>query len=207
MIKIKICGITNYEDAINAANLGVDYLGFNFYKYSPRYIEKSKAKKIIENLPKNLKKVGVFVNEDINKIKNIVGYCNIDLAQLSGDEDRDYVLNLKNIVHKRVIKSFRIRNRDDIKNIKDYKLEYVMLDSFKKGLYGGTGTKFDLRLAKYIEYIDKRRLFLAGGLNAVNVKSAINNIRPYAVDVCSSIEDYPGKKDLEKMREFIEAAK
>lgn len=204
MIKVKVCGITNYEDAINAVNLGADYLGFNFYERSPRYITKIKAKKIIEKLSNKAKKVGIFVNEDINRIKEIVNYCNIGIVQLSGDEDKNFIINFKKILNKKIIKAFRIKNRNDIKNIRDYKTDYTMLDSFKKGFYGGTGAKFDWNIAKYI---DKERLFLSGGLNALNVKAAINKIKPYAVDVCSSIESSPGKKDFEKMREFIETAK
>lgn len=204
MTKIKICGITNYEDAMNAVNLGADYLGFNFYKHSPRYIGRVKAEKIIKKLPNKVKKVGIFVNEHINKIIEAIDSCNINIVQLSGDESVDYVLKLKSVLNSKVIKSFRIKKTNDIKNIKCYKTDYVMLDSFKKGFYGGTGIKFDWGIAKYI---DKERLFLSGGLNALNVKAAINKIKPYAVDVCSSIESSPGKKDFEKMREFIEAAK
>ena len=204
MTKVKICGITNYEDAVNATKLGADYLGFNFYRYSSRYISASKAKNITEKLPKNIKKVGVFVNEDINKIKNAVDFCNIDIVQLSGDEDADFILNLKKIPNKKIIKSFRIKNEKDIKKINHFKIDYIMLDSFKKEFYGGTGVTFDWKLAKYI---DKKRLFLSGGLKPSNVKLAIDKIKPYAVDVCSSIESYPGKKDFEKMKEFVEAAK
>lgn len=204
MTKIKICGITNYEDAINAANSGADYLGFNFYKHSPRHIEKSKAKNIIEKLPKNVKNIGVFVNEDIKKMKKIVNFCNIDLIQLSGDEDIEFILDLKRILNKKLIKSIRIKNKNDIKKIKHYKTDYIMLDSFKKNLYGGTGITFNWQL---IKYINRKRLFLSGGLNSLNVKLAIHEIKPYAVDVCSSIEYYPGKKDFKKMKGFIEAAK
>ena len=204
MTKVKICGITNYEDAVNSANLGADYLGFNFYRQSPRYIAKAKAKKIIEKLPTKVKKVGVFVNDGIHKIKSVVDFCNLDLVQLSGDEDKKFILNLKKALNKKIIKSFRIKKMDDIKNIKLYKTDYMLLDSFKKGLYGGTGINFDLRLAKNI---NKKRLFLSGGLNSSNVKFAIGKLKPYAVDACSGIEANPGKKDFEKMKEFIEATK
>ena len=203
MTKVKICGLTNYEDAANAANSGADYLGFNFYKSSPRYIEKPKAKKIIERLKANAKKVGIFVNEDIEKVKAVAELCRLDLIQLSGDENREYISKLKNALRNEIIKSFRIKS-SSIKNIKKYGVDYVMIDSFKKGFFGGTGIGPNL---KFAGELDNKSLFLAGGLSAANVKSAVKKIKPYAVDVCSSIESYPGKKDLRKMKEFVEAVK
>ena len=210
MTKIKICGITNYKDANNASILGADYLGFNFYKKSPRYIEESEAKKIVKNLsqkPQHSLNVAVFVNEPIDKIKKIIDYCNIDIIQLSGDEDADFMLKLKKSTNKKIIKTFRIRNTK--KTFPDFDVrksffDYIMMDSFKKGFYGGTGAKFDWGIAKDV---DKKRLFLSGGLNADNVRDAIKRIKPYAVDVCSGVELYPGEKDFKKMKEFIEASK
>lgn len=204
MTKVKICGITNYEDAMNAINLRVYYLGFNFYNHSPRYIAASKAENIIKKLPKNAKKVGVFVNENIKKIKEIVDFCNIDIIQLSGDEDTYFISNLEKISNKKIIKSFRIKEDRGIEKIKYYRTDYIMLDSFKDELYGGTGAAFDWEL---IRCINRKKLFLAGGLNTSNVKLAIRKVKPYAVDVCSSIESSLGKKDYKKMKEFIEAAK
>ncbi|MBI3027032.1 phosphoribosylanthranilate isomerase [Candidatus Woesearchaeota archaeon] len=204
MTKVKICGIKAYEDAINAVNLGADYLGFNFYRHSPRYIGISKAKNIMEKLPKNVKKVGIFVNENVGKIKKTADACDIDIIQLSGDEGREFVINLKKLLSKKIIKSFRAIDSKEIEKAKQYKSDYIMLDSYKKGYYGGTGAKFNWNLAKRI---DRRRLFLSGGLNAYNVKLAINKVRPYAVDACSSTEICPGKKDYNKIKEFIEAAK
>lgn len=204
MTKVKICGITNYEDAIDAVNLGTDYLGFNFYRHSPRYISVSKARNIIEKLPKNAKNVGVFVNENIKKIREIIDFCNINIIQLSGDEDTDFILNLKKTSNEKIIKSFRIKDNGDIKKIKYLKIDYIILDSFKNGLYGGTGKTFDLGVAKYV---DRKKLFLAGGLKTSNVRRAIKEVNPYAIDVCSSIESSPGKKDYKKMKEFIEATK
>lgn len=204
MTKVKICGLTNYEDAINAVNLGADYLGFNFYRRSPRRIEKIKAKKIIENLPENAISVGIFANERIGSIKSVIDFCKIGIVQLSGDEDAKFISNIKKSAGIKVIKSFRIRSRNDAKNTASFNADYVMADSFKKGFFGGTGTGLDLG---FLEGINNKNLFLAGGLTAANVKSAASRIKPYAVDVCSSIEKCPGKKDFEKMKEFIEAAK
>ncbi len=204
MTKIKICGITNYEDAKNAADLGADFLGFNFYSKSPRYLDKNAAKSIINKIQDNIFKVGVFVNEDINKINEMMDFCNIDLIQLSGDEDSQYVNKLKKSTKKKIIKTFRIKNGFDIKNLDLFDSDYVMLDSFKEGFYGGTGERFDLNL---IKNADNKKLFLAGGLNDANVKEAIQKLNPFAVDVCSSIESEPGKKDFNKMKRFIEAAR
>lgn len=204
MTKIKICGITNYEDAAKASDLGADYLGFNFYKKSPRYIEKAKASGIIKQLPKRVKKVGVFVNESIKHIKAIADLCGIDFIQLSGDEDADFILNLKKAINKKVIKSVRIRKNFSLIGKIFSAPDYILLDSFKKGIYGGTGAKFDWSI---IKSIDKEKLFLAGGLNASNVKIAVEKVNPYAVDVCSGVETYPRKKDFGKMGEFIRAVK
>lgn len=213
MVKVKICGITNYEDAINAARLGADYLGFNFYKGSPRYIHESKAKRIIEGLPKNVKTVGIFVNEDTSKIIRAAESCNIDLIQLSGDEDAPAISKLRKATNKKIIKVFRVKNKEDIKNILDFKKSFpskdffVLLDSFKKGDYGGTGTMFDWGIVSIAKGFNKKRLFLSGGLKPANVKQAICKVKPYAVDVCSGVEKSPGKKDSKKVREFIKICK
>jgi len=208
MTKIKICGITNYEDAKNAADLGADFLGFNFYSKSPRFVDENLAKSIINKIPNKILKVGVFVNEDINKINEISEYCNLDLIQLSGDEDSQYLNKLKESTNKKIIKSFRIKNKInneiDIKSVNSFDSDYIMLDTFKDGFYGGTGKSFDLSL---IKNINNKKLFLAGGLNDANVKKAIDKIHPFAVDVCSGIESSPGKKDFNKMKKFIGAVK
>ena len=203
MTKIKICGITNYDDAQSAVDLGADFLGFNFYSKSPRYIDYKNAEKIIKKL-RNIQTVGVFVNGGAEKIKKISYSCNLDLIQLSGDEDRDFVDELKNLSGKKIIKSFRIRNKIDADLINSFNSDYIMLDSFKDGLYGGTGRSFDLN---DVNGIDNKKLFLAGGLNNKNVKFAIQKVNPYAVDACSSIEKSPGKKDFNKMKQFIEAVR
>ena len=203
MTKIKICGIMNYEDGNNAVDLGADFLGFNFYSKSPRYINYKDAGNILMKIS-GAKIVGVFVNEKIEKINKISDSCNLDLIQLSGDEDPDFVDEMKKSTNKKIIKSFRIRNKIDSDFINSFNSDYIMLDSFKDGLYGGTGESFDLNAVKGI---DNKKLFLAGGLNNKNVKFAIQKINPYAVDVCSSIEKSPGKKDFNKMKRFIEAVR
>ena len=204
MTKIKICGITNYEDAKNSIDLGADFLGFNFYQKSPRHIDCRDAKGIIQKLDQKSKIVGVFVNESIANIKKIGEICSLDIIQLSGDESPQYVDKLKKSANKKIIKSFRTRNSINAESVNSFDSDYIMIDSFKEGVYGGTGESLDLGS---INGIDSKKLFLAGGLNAENVRASIKKFNPFAVDVCSGIESGSGKKDYAKMKKFIEAVK
>lgn len=204
MTKIKICGITNHEDAQNAIDLGADFLGFNFYKGSPRYVDYHTAKDIIRELNSKVGIVGIFVNETSDNVKKMAETCNLNLIQLSGDENNDYIIQLRKKINTKIIKTFRIKNKIDNNLINSFNSDYIMLDSFKDGFYGGTGERFDFGS---VNGIDKRKLFLAGGLNDANVKEAIKKLSPFAVDVCSSIESEPGKKDYDKMKKFIEAVR
>ena len=204
MTKIKICGITNYWDAKNAVDLGADFLGFNFHQKSPRYVDYKKAANIAKKLSGKAKLVGVFVNESVDNIKKIYELCDLDLIQLSGNETSDFVVDLKEKTNKKIMKCFHISNSSYTYNIKNFKFDYLMLDSFKKGFYGGTGKSFDLDI---INGIDNKKLFLAGGLNASNVKQAIKKINPFAVDVCSGVESHAGKKDYTNLKKLIEAVK
>ena len=203
MTRVKICGITNLEDAINAAKLGADFLGFNFYKKSPRYIEESEARKIIKKIPNNVKKVGISVNENINNVISIVKNLNLDLVQLHGDEKPEYCKQLKDKSKKSIIKAFRIKTNKDIKTMERYNADFLMFDAHKDGMFGGTGKTFDWNMLKGI----KKPLFLSGGLNPENVEDAIKIAKPYAVDVASGVEENPRKKDYNKMKKFIEAVK
>lgn len=203
MAKVKICGITNYEDAANAAILGADYIGFNFYKLSPRYIDESEVKKIMEKMPPSVKKVGVFVNEGLNDVKRIIEGLNLDIIQLHGDETPDYCKKIKKEAKKEVIKAFRVKNSEEIEKINGYDADYYLFDAHKEGLFGGTGKTFDHSLLKNI----KKEFFISGGLNAENVKEAIIATKPFAVDASSGVEKNPRKKDIEKMKNFIKAAK
>ena len=165
----------------------------------------SGKKRIIENLPKNVKAVGIFVNETANKIKDIADFCNLDLVQLSGDENAEFLSNLKKTTNQKIIKAFRIGIGKKFPKENFFPIaDYILLDSFKKGGYGGTGKVFDWSMAKTI---DKKIMFLSGGLNTSNVKIAIRKLNPYCVDVCSGIEKSPGRKDFMKMKEFIIQAK
>ena len=203
MAKVKICGITNIEDAANAARLGADYLGFNFYKKSPRFIDAEIAQKVLNNLGFSTKKVAVFVNEDLDKAGSIVKQLNFDLIQLHGDESPEYCAQLKKKAKKQVIKAFRIKDKLNLNDFMSYDADYYMFDAHKEGQFGGTGKTFDWSLLNGI----KKPFFLSGRLNPGNVKEAIKMVNPFAVDVASGVESKIGKKDYKKMKDFIDAAK
>lgn len=199
MTKIKICGITNLEDAQNAVSFGADFIGFIFAD-SPRNIKPEDAKSIIEKLKGNVLKVGVFVNETLKRVTSIVEYCSLDLIQLHGDEDPQYCSQLKD---RQVIKAFRIKDDASLALIPRYKDVFAcLLDTFSKETYGGIGRVFDWNLAIKAKEFGKP-ILLSGGLGLSNIKEAIKVVRPYAVDISSSIELRPGKKDTKRMQQLI----
>lgn len=200
MVKVKICGITNLEDALFAAEYGADALGFVFYEKSPRYIKPEKAKEIISKLPPFITTVGVFVNERTEKMREIMLFSGINILQLHGDEPPEDCHTWH-----RVIKAFRVRDFSDLNPLQEYKVSAYLLDTYSPEEYGGTGQIFNWDIA-----VDAKRfgrIILSGGLNTENVEKAIIYVRPYAVDVSSGVEEDKGKKDLKKMREFINKAK
>ncbi len=201
MSAIKICGIKRIDDAIDAAKFGANAIGFNFYRKSKRYISPEEARKIINEIPPFICIVGVFVNEEIETVKDICSYCGIDIIQFHGDESPQYCEKFE----KRIIKAFRLRDERDVEKISLYRVNAILVDSFKEGEYGGTGMGFNEILIKKIEM--RQRLILAGGLGVDNVEDAILKIRPYGVDVCSGVEIKPGVKDRDKMKIFIERAR
>ena len=197
MIKIKICGITNLDDALAAANLGADALGFNFSKKSPRYIEPAKAADIISQLPPIITSIGVFVNEREDKIREIQGLTCIQTIQLHGDESPEFCQQFG----ERVIKAFQIKDKESIKHMGHYHVGAFLLDSYNEGQRGGTGTTFDWHLAVVAKTFG--RVILAGGLTPENAAEAVKLVQPYGVDVASGVEREPGVKDHAKLKKFI----
>jgi phosphoribosylanthranilate isomerase len=203
MVRIKICGITNLEDARVSIDAGADVLGFNFYAPSPRYIEVSAARRIIEQLPTSILCVGVFVNlPDAEQVKRLASEAGVQAIQLHGDESPEYCHSLKDLF---VIKALRVNSEFEPERAARYETEAVLLDGFSPVAYGGVGQRFDWSVAMRTREL-VGRLFLAGGLNADNVGAAIKLVQPYAVDACSGLESIPGRKDTAKVRDFIEAA-
>jgi phosphoribosylanthranilate isomerase len=203
MVKVKICGITNISDAIASVNSGCDALGFVFYKKSPRYITPQKASYIIRHMPKNIIKIGVFVNSGEKRIKEIAKLCKMDILQFHGEESSGFCQKFKNY---KIIKAFRIKDRIDWQNILRYKSFAYLFDTFAKSKIGGTGKRFNWDILRHVKNI-KHPIFLSGGLNSRNVRRAIEKLHPDWVDVSTSIESHPGKKDHHKVKKFIQAAK
>jgi len=203
MVKVKICGITNLEDALNSAAAGCDALGFVFYKKSPRYITPEKAKQIIGRLPPFILKIGVFVNAKAKTVKRIGKFCGLDILQFHGNESPGFCHKFKNY---KIIKAFRAKNKAALGNLLKYKPFACLFDAFTKTKIGGTGKKFDWDLVRHLDGLPKP-VFLSGGLNVHNVKAAIREVHPDWVDVSTGVEIKPGKKDPKKVKEFISAAK
>lgn len=201
MVKVKVCGITSYEDAFAAVQAGADALGFVFYEKSPRFINPALAARIIGKLPPFVQTVGLFVNEDTEKINWTADYCGIDVVQLHGDETPEDCLE----VNRRVIKAFRVQSNISIEPLGRYQVSGFLLDAWSPDAYGGTGRTFNWELAQAARQYGP--VILAGGLNPENIVEAIKVVNPYAVDVSSGVESAPGKKSAEKVREFIRLAK
>jgi phosphoribosylanthranilate isomerase len=198
-VKVKICGITNYEDAAIAVDLGATALGFIFAA-SPRQITTQKARDIIHAIPPFVKTVGVFVNESPAAIKEIVHHCGLDLVQLHGDESPGLCHELMPYT----IKALRIEDASSIQSSLAYqgKVRTLLLDTYAKDKAGGTGSTFDWRLAIKIKELGIP-IILAGGLGPSNIDSAIRTVNPYAVDVNSGVEECPGKKSPMLMKDLM----
>lgn len=204
MIRIKICGLTNLEDALLAADLGADAAGFIFYPGSSRAVSAEAVRGITDRLPPFLTRVGVFVNENFEEIRRVVGFCRLDVAQLHGDEPPDFI----NDLGVNTIKSFRLRSPDDLGALAGYNslASAFLLDTYSEDRKGGTGRTFNWDWARAAKKYG-RPIILSGGLTPENVAAAINQAQPDAVDVASGVEAYPGKKDPDKLARFIGAVK
>jgi phosphoribosylanthranilate isomerase len=201
---IKICGITNLEDARAAVDAGADALGFNFYPRSPRFIMPEDARSIVEQLPETILSVGVFVNEsapgEVERIAELVG---LKAVQLHGDESPQYCRALRS---RFVIKALRVGNGFTPQSVKEYETDAILLDAYAGNARGGTGRVIDWSIARQVGELVPQ-LFLAGGLSAENVAEAISAVEPYAVDACSSLEREPGIKDIDRVRAFVAAVR
>jgi phosphoribosylanthranilate isomerase len=197
MIKIKICGITNYDDAKIAVSLGVDALGFIFYQKSPRYIHPIAARDIIKKLPPFVAKVGVFVDDPEETIQAVFGQAGIDTVQLHGSETPQFAHRLSCAV----IKAFAVKPEFDVGELSQYKVAGYLLDTWSD-THGGSGKTFDWSIAKEAAQLHPN-VILAGGLNPANIRDALENVQPYAVEFNSGVEIKPGVKNHYKMRDAV----
>jgi phosphoribosylanthranilate isomerase len=201
-VRVKICGLTNIDDAFAAVEAGADALGFVFYRNSPRVISPQKAADIIIKLPPFITTVGVFVNEAPGKIEEIIALTNLDVVQLHGSEPPEACT-----FSRRAVKALRVRSLDSLNPLVHYRgyVTAFLLDTFSPDVFGGTGKIFNWDIAIYAKQFGD--IIIAGGLTPENVAEAVKHVRPYAVDVSSGIESEKRKKDQKKMRLFIEKAK
>jgi phosphoribosylanthranilate isomerase len=199
-VAVKICGITNCQDALIAVGLGASALGFIFAR-SPRQVTPQKARDIIAAIGPFVKTVGVFVNEGHAAIREIKHFCRLDLVQLHGDESPDFCHELMPYS----IKALRIKDSLSLQMIKAYqgKVRALLLDTYSKDKAGGTGKTFDWKLASKIQELGMP-VILSGGLGPSNIAEAIETVKPYAVDVNSGVEERPGKKNTGLMKNLME---
>jgi phosphoribosylanthranilate isomerase len=202
MTRVKICGITDIDDAMAAVDFGADALGFVFFKGSPRYVTPEQASSIIRELPPFITTVGVFVDEPVREIEKIVAATCLDIVQLHGDESPEACQ-----ASRRIVKAIRVKSIDSLEPLKTFKghVSAFLLDAYAPDALGGTGLKFNWDIA--IEAKSFGRIILAGGLTPENVREAVRHVRPHGVDVSSGVERIKGRKDHEKMKLFIERAK
>jgi phosphoribosylanthranilate isomerase len=200
-ILVKICGLTNLDDTLDAIELGADYLGFNFYPDSPRFIPPPKLALILDEIPDGIAKVGVFVNSNSQLVIEMGTQFNLDLLQFHGDESPEYC----NQFGRPFIRALRPETETDLAVLEKYERDYVLIDANVQNSYGGSGVVSNWDLARQAKKYAP--LFLAGGLTCENIDLAISSVQPYAVDVASGVESSPGKKDYHKMEEFIRKVK
>lgn len=201
MTRVKICGITSLEDAAAAVEAGADALGFVFVPGTPRLIRPEAAARIVGEVPPFVTTVGVFVNQPLAELLRIAGRCRLQAAQLHGEEPAEYSRQIP----VRVIKAIRVRGPADLRPMAAYPAHAFLLDAFVEGQMGGTGTCISWELARQAK--GRVPIILSGGLRPETVGEAVRVVRPYAVDVSSGVEKSPGRKDREKVREFIAAVR
>jgi phosphoribosylanthranilate isomerase len=202
-MKIKICGITNKHDALNAIALNIHAIGFIFHKHSPRYVSPETLESFMLDIPPFISTVGVFVNSTHEEIMDTVRRCKLNTIQLHGDESPEFCMQFD----LPIIKAFRIKEESDLKSIPQYKgiVNGYLLDTKVENIHGGTGKTFDWGLAIEAKLYDIP-LILSGGINAENVGKAIKMVQPYAIDLSSGVEKEPGIKDYQKIKNLIQAS-
>jgi len=198
MIRVKVCGITNIEDAQKCVYYGAWALGFVFYKKSPRYVSPSKARKIIECLPPFITPVGVFVNLKERAVRDICQFARIHTVQFHGDEEPGYCKRFKDY---KIIKAFRVKEDFDLKGVSKYKVDAYLFDTYQDDVYGGSGKVFCWDIIEDVKF--ERPVILSGGLTPDNINTAIKEVSPYAVDVSSGLERSPGIKNARLIRAFF----
>lgn len=204
MAKVKICGVTNLEDALLVTNLGAEYIGLNLVKDSQRKVSVANAKEIVSKLPPFISPVGVFMDEDLQEAAKAAKKCGFKYVQLHGSESPEYCRQMFELTAMPVIKAFRMQDEATLSQIPAYKeaVKFILLDSYVAGEPGGTGETFNWELAlKALDF--GIPVFLAGGLTPENVGDAVEKVRPFAVDVSSGVERLPKRKDFDKMKAFI----
>ncbi len=201
-MRVKICGITNNEDAQKAVYYGAWSVGFVFYKKSPRYVSPSKARKIIEALPPFITPVGVFVDQSEKAVKDVCHFTRIKTVQFHGEERPLYC---KRFSAFKIIKAFRVSTFIDIKNVSKYKVDAYLFDAYSEIDKGGTGQAFDWDILNHYKF--ERPVILSGGLKSENVNQALSIFSPYAVDLCSGLEKSPGIKSPKLIRDFFHSLK
>jgi phosphoribosylanthranilate isomerase len=206
MVKVKVCGITNLDDAVTALEFGADLLGFNFYPPSPRCLAPEAAAAVLAGLPDTSCNVAVFVNEPKERVWEVMGRANLKAGgrpycclQFHGEESADYCRGWE----MKVIKAIRLKERESLLGMETFPADFFLLDSWSAS-YGGSGAGFPW---EWLEGVTTENLILSGGLTIDNVTAAVRRIRPYGVDVCSGVEARPGVKDHGKLKDFILAAK
>lgn len=198
---VKICGITNLEDALFSVQSGADALGFIFYDQSPRCVRSEIVHNIVEQLPESVARVGVFVNPTTREVATICRHIRLTAIQVYGIQTDGELRELG----MSVIKAFQVGKGFDVEQLGKYSVKAFLLDTFFEGKAGGTGKTFDWEIAQRATKYGK--VILSGGLSPANVSEAVRFVRPYGVDVCSGVEERPGKKDLKKVKEFIQRAR
>ncbi len=197
IVKVKICGITSYYDAVAAMDMGADILGFNFYPKSPRFVTPQKAGEIVNMLPAFIDTAGIFVNASVDQIRETRDLCPLDWVQLHGDETPEFCRSLTSH-NVKTMKAIRVKDQTDLETAKGYFTDAVLLDAFDPDKYGGTGATFDWSILGHTT----RRVCLAGGISPDNAATAVK-LGVYGIDVCSGIEAEPGRKDHEKMKKLF----